>query len=133
MPARFWLFLAAILGGLAVVAGAIGAHALSGPATAGPLLQVYRTGQLNHAIHALALLAAGILLLHAQGRGPRFSAMALQTAAAAFTIGIILFSGGIYVHVAGGIAAVTRFVPVGGVFLIGGWVALAAGALGLRS
>jgi len=72
-------------------------------------------------------------MLHAQGRGPRFSALALQTAAVAFTAGIVLFSGGIYAHVGGGIAEVTRFVPVGGVALIGGWVALAAGALGLRS
>ncbi len=134
MPAQFWLFLAAILGGLAVVAGAVGAHVLSDTATIdGPLQQAYQTAQLNHAIHALALLAAGILMLHAQERGLGFSAWALQAAAAAFTIGIILFSGGIYAHVAGGIAAVTKFVPAGGMFLIAGWVALAAGALGLRS
>jgi uncharacterized membrane protein YgdD (TMEM256/DUF423 family) len=134
MPARVWLFLAAILGGLAVAAGAVGAHVLSDTATVdGPLQQAYRTGHLNHAIHALALLAAGILMLRAQERGPSFSAMALQAAAVCFTIGIVLFSGGIYAHVAGGIAAVTRFVPVGGMVLIAGWVALAAGALGLRS
>jgi uncharacterized membrane protein YgdD (TMEM256/DUF423 family) len=134
MPARVWLFLAAILGGLAVVAGAVGAHVLSDAASIdGPLQQAYRSAQLNHAIHALALLAAGILMLHAQGRGRGFSAWALQAAAAGFTIGIVLFSGGIYAHVAGGFAGVTRFVPAGGMFLIAGWVALAAGALGLRS
>lgn len=134
MPARFWLFLAAILGGFAVVAGAVGAHLLSDTASIdGPLQQAYRTAQLNHAIHALALLATGILMLHARERGPGFSALALQAAGVAFTIGIVLFSGGIYAHVAGGFTAVTRFVPVGGMFLIAGWVALAAGALGLRS
>jgi len=133
MPAQFWLFLAAVLGGLAVVAGAIGAHVLSDTASVdGPLLQAYRTAQNSHAVHAVALLATGILMLYSQGRGAGFSAWALQAAAAAFTIGIVLFSGGIYAHVAGGFAS-TKGVPAGGMFLIAGWAALAIGALGLRS
>ena len=134
MPAQFWLFLAAVLGGLAVVAGAVGAHVLSDTATVdGPLQQAYRTAQINHAIHAVALLATGILILFSQARGAGFSAWALQAAAAAFTIGIVLFSGGIYAHALGGFAAITKVVPAGGMTLIAGWAALAIGALGLRS
>ena len=134
MPPRFWLFLAAVLGGLAVVAGAIGAHVLSDTASpgGGPLLQAYRTAQSNHAIHALALLATGILMLYSQGRGTGLSAWALQAAAGAFTIGIVLFSGGIYAHAAGVLTS-TKAVPAGGMFLIAGWAALAIGALGLSS
>jgi len=129
MPARVWIVLGAVLGGLAAVAGALGAHAL--PTADSALLQAYRTAQLNHAVHALALLATGILLLVSQGRRAGYSTAALQAAAAAFTIGIVLFAGGIYAHVAG-IVDFKREVPVGGVCLMAGWAALAVGALGLR-
>ncbi len=132
MSAQFWLFLAALFGGLSVVAGAVGAHALSGTAASDGALQLaYRTAQNNHAIHSLALLATGILMLHTHGGGAGISAWALQAAAAAFTIGIILFSGGIYAHVAGGFPS-SKFVPAGGMFLIAGWASLAIGVLGLR-
>ena len=129
MPAQFWLFLASASGGLAVIAGAIGAHALAD--MDGPLQQAYRTAQINHAIHSVALLAIGILLLYSRERSAAFTALALQAAAAAFAIGIVLFSGGIYAHVAGGFAS-TKVVPAGGMFLIAGWAALAIGALGVR-
>jgi uncharacterized membrane protein YgdD (TMEM256/DUF423 family) len=129
MPAQFWIFLGAVSGGLAVIAGAIGAHALSGADDA--LMQAYRTAQVNHAIHSVALLAVGLLLLHTQGRGAGFAGIALQAAAAAFAIGIVLFSGGIYAHAAG--LAFKKEVPVGGMFLIAGWAALAIGSLGLRA
>jgi uncharacterized membrane protein YgdD (TMEM256/DUF423 family) len=131
MPAQFWIFLGALSGGLAVAAGAIGAHALSGVDSS--QLQAYHTAQMNHAIHSVALVATGIVLLYSQGqgRGRSFSSLALQVAAAAFVTGIVLFAGGIYAHVAGGIAF-KKEVPVGGVFLMAGWAALAIGALGIR-
>ncbi len=71
MPAQFWLFLAALSGGLAVVpARAVGAHLLSDTASLdGPLQQAYRTAQNNHAIHSVALLATGILMLYSRGHG----------------------------------------------------------------
>lgn len=133
MSGQFWIFIAAILGGLAVVAGAVGAHVLSDTASLdGPLQQAYRTAQQNHAVHAVALLAAGLLMIYSEGHRTSFSSVALQAAAAAFTIGIILFSGGIYAHVAGGFASTSKFVPAGGMFLIFGWAALAIAAIGLR-
>lgn len=129
MTARIWIFLAAVFGGLAVVAGAIGAHALPGATSA---LEVYRTAQLYHALHALALLGVGLLILQSEGRRSGYSSRALQIAAAAFTIGIVCFSGGIYTQVATGIASIAKLVPVGGLSFMLGWAALAIGALGLR-
>ena len=108
MPARYWLFLAAVLGALAVIAGAIGAHALASTAQEG--VQIYRTGQTNHAIHALALFATGLLMLQSEGRRTKFGTITLQLAAAWFTIGILLFSGGIYGHVAGGYESLVKFI-----------------------
>ncbi len=134
MSAQIWIFLAAVFGGLAVVAGAIGAHSLPDAASLdGTLQQAYRTAQYNHAVHAVALLGVAVLMMQSEGHRTGFSSWAMQAAAAAFAIGIVLFSGGIYGHVAGGFASTTKFVPVGGMFLIAGWAALAAAALGLRS
>jgi uncharacterized membrane protein YgdD (TMEM256/DUF423 family) len=131
MAARTWIFLAALLGGLSVAAGAIGAHAFPGGIAAAPAN--FRTAQLYQALHALALLGVGLLLLQTRDRRARFSSCALQIAAAAFTLGILCFSGGIYTLIATGIASVGKLVPVGGTSLIVGWVALAIAALGLRT
>jgi uncharacterized membrane protein YgdD (TMEM256/DUF423 family) len=132
MSAHFWIFLAAVLGGLAVVAGAIGAHVLPDTASLDGSLRSYTAAQHNHALHALALLGVALLMLQSEGYRASFSSWAMQAAAAAFAIGIVLFSGGIYAHVAGGFTSTTKFVPVGGMFFIAGWAALAIGALGLR-
>ena len=133
MSAQFWIFLAAVFGGLAVVAGAVGAQSLPEAASLdGTLQQAYRTAQFNHAVHAVALLGVGVLMVLSKGHGTDFSTWAMQGAALAFAIGIVLFSGGIYAHVAGGFASTTKLVPAGGMFLIAGWAALAAAAVGLR-
>jgi uncharacterized membrane protein YgdD (TMEM256/DUF423 family) len=131
MSSQFWVFIAALFGGSAVVAGAIGAHSLP-DAIDGTLQQAFRAAQQNHLIHAAALLGIAVLMRQSEGYRSEFSSWAMQAAAAAFTLGIILFSGGIYAHVMGGLAPATKFVPVGGAFLIGGWTALALAALGLR-
>ena len=44
MSGRFWIFIAALLGGVAVAAGAIGAHAL-GDAVSVETKGIFRTGQ----------------------------------------------------------------------------------------
>jgi uncharacterized membrane protein YgdD (TMEM256/DUF423 family) len=133
MSARFWIFVAALLGGLSVVAGAIGAHALPDlPALAVPL-RIFNTGQQYHALHAVALLGVALVLQQSEGRRPAFSSLLLQIAAAAFTIGIVCFSGGIYFQVAKGFTPSSGIVPFGGVAFLAGWAAFAIGALGLRS
>ena len=132
MSARFWIFIAAILGGSAVAAGAIGAHALGGAAALDASWRSYNAAQYNHAIHALALLGVALLIRQPEGHRAVFASWALQIAAAAFAIGVVLFSGGIYAHVAAGITSLTKLVPVGGTVLIAAWVALAIAALGIR-
>jgi len=127
MAARYWIFLAALFGASAVIAGAIGAHLLPGGAP-----DTFRTGQLFHALHALALLGAGLLMRQSEGSRARFSSWALQTAAIAFTAGIVCFAGGIYVTVAKGLTSSGGIVPLGGMSFVAGWVALAIGAFGLR-
>ena len=77
MNGRFWIFIAAILAGFAVAAGAIGAHAL-GETVSADAKRIFSTGQRNHIIHALALLGVGIVLLQSEGRRARFAAWFLQ-------------------------------------------------------
>ena len=132
MSGRFWIFIAALLGGVAVAAGAIGAHAL-GDAVSVEMKRIFSTGQQYHALHALALLAVGIVLLQSEGRRTLFSTWSLQVAAMAFLIGILCFSGGIYVQVAEGFSSSAAIVPLGGFSFMIGWAAFAIGALGLRS
>src|SRR5271165_3004194 len=122
---QYWIFLGAVSGLLAVIAGAIGAHAL--PAAAGN--PVYHTGQLYHALHSLALIGVGLTLLHVDGRQGGFTKGALQLAALAFTVGIVCFSGGIYIQVAKGFTSSAGIVPFGGMSFMLGWAAFAIGAL----
>ncbi len=132
MSARFWIFLAAFLGGLSVVAGAVGAHALPDSSALAVPLRIFNTGQQYHAFHALALLGAGLLMQQAGAQLSGLPFALLQIAAVAFTIGIVCFSGGIYVQVAKGFTSSAGIVPFGGVSFLVGWTAFAIGALCLR-
>lgn len=121
--ARIWLALAGLSGALAVAAGAWGAHGLAAdPAAA----DVFDTGVRYHMWHALALFGVGALA--AAGRG----GAALNLAGAAFVLGTVLFSGGLYVLALTGAGGAAMIAPAGGVSFILGWLALAAHALRAR-
>jgi uncharacterized membrane protein YgdD (TMEM256/DUF423 family) len=68
--------------------------------------------------HVLALLATGILALHRPSRS-------LVVASAAFTFGTLIFSGCLYVLVLSGVKILGAVVPLGGLGMIVGWLALA--------
>ena len=72
--------------------------------------------------HALALLAVGVLL--ATGR----TGLALTLSAWSFLLGTLIFSGTLYALAFTGIRWLGAITPIGGVFLILGWVALILGA-----
>lgn len=133
MSPRFWIFLAAISGGLSVIAGAIGAHSLPETVTLAVPIRIFNTAQLYHALHSLALLGTGIVLLATEERRASWSGWVLQAAALAFALGTICFSGGIYVQIARGFGSSAGIVPFGGACLIAGWGALAVGVLGVKS
>ncbi|HLT30157.1 MAG TPA: DUF423 domain-containing protein [Myxococcaceae bacterium] len=116
-----WMAWGAINAALSVAAGAFGAHGLKSRLTP-DLLAVFETGARYHMYHALALLAVG-LVAHLRGH-------ALLTASGwAFTAGILLFSGSLYVLALSGVRWMGAITPLGGLAFIGGWVLLAAAAL----
>ena len=81
-------------------------------------------------VHAPVLLALG-LWGHDQGAGQR-SNWAFCLAAVLFALGVLLFSGLIYLRVLTGFAALSPLVPVGGMALMAGWAALLPAAFLLR-
>lgn len=111
--------LAALLGGLAVAAGAFAAHGLKStlPVEA---LAWWKTGADYHLVHALAML---VTALHAA----RFASpgRALRVAIAAFLLGIVLFSGSLYLMALTDVRALGAVTPFGGTAFLVGWGALA--------
>jgi uncharacterized membrane protein YgdD (TMEM256/DUF423 family) len=119
------LCLAAVLGGLAVLIGAFGAHGLKGRVSA-ELLDVYDIGVRYHFYHALALLA---LATAATGL---WKSRWTAAAAGAWIAGILLFSGSLYALALTGVRWLGAITPMGGVAFVAGWVCLLLAALATR-
>jgi uncharacterized membrane protein YgdD (TMEM256/DUF423 family) len=117
MNTRTTLSLAAVLGALAVILGALGAHRLKPILEAADRYEVYQTAVSYHFYHVFALLATGILMQLMPGK--KFG-----MAAGCFIGGTALFSGSLYTLCFVDIGPLGALTPVGGVFLIAGWVLL---------
>lgn len=113
--------IAAVFGLLAVMAGAAGAHALRDALDAGAL-RTFETAARFQMYHALALLAVGIL-------SRRWQTRALTISAALFALGILLFSGSLYILAISGMGIFGAIAPIGGVSLMAGWAFLVLAAL----
>ncbi|MGC5328501.1 DUF423 domain-containing protein [Brevibacillus sp. SYSU BS000544] len=118
---RFFLFLGSINMFLAVALGAFGAHGLKAMITP-EKLAVYQTGVHYHMIHALGLLAVALLL----SKNPQSSL--LNWSGWAMFIGIILFSGSLYVLSVYGLGKLGIITPIGGLAFLIGWLLLATAA-----
>ena len=124
-----WILITgALLGALAVATGAFGAHALQG------ILDDrargwYDTAVTYHARHALAVVACGLAALIAGTQSGSYSASSwLNASAICFIIGVFIFSGSLYAMAFTGITRLGMITPIGGLFLIIGWLLLAVGA-----
>jgi uncharacterized membrane protein YgdD (TMEM256/DUF423 family) len=117
MDARKTLALAGTLIALATVLGAFGAHALKAHLAPDKLL-VYETAVRYHFLHALGLLAIGVLLRSVDGELLRWSAILVF-------VGILLFSGSLYWLTFGAPRFVGIVTPIGGLALIAGWILFA--------
>ncbi|MGN7721802.1 DUF423 domain-containing protein [Chitinophaga sp. 22620] len=124
---KTFLIWAALLGALAVILGAFGAHKLKElvpPET----VSTFQTGVTYQFYHVFALLAVGILYAHAPG--PQ-----LVWAGRLFLLGILLFSGSLYVLTllkatdTVGLRGIGAITPIGGLAFIAGWVMLLLGVL----
>jgi uncharacterized membrane protein YgdD (TMEM256/DUF423 family) len=98
-----------------VAFGAFGAHVLKTRIT-NDMKTVYHTAVLNHAIHALGLLAVGAVAVGLPGSGY------LKSAGWAMFFGIVLFSGSLSVLSLTGARWLGAITPVGGVAFITAWI-----------
>ena len=116
------ILVASFIGGLAVASGAFGAHALKTLLTQNNRVDTYELAVRYHFYHALTLLAVGILM-------DKFPQRFLSLSAWMFLLGIILFSGSLYIMAIFNTTQVVLITPIGGVFLLTGWSLLFYGAL----
>jgi uncharacterized membrane protein YgdD (TMEM256/DUF423 family) len=122
--AAMWLFVAALLGFVAVAAGAFGAHAL-GPHLGPRELDVWKTAAHYHLVHAVLLGAISL-------PGAALAGRCAGVARCCLVLGMVLFSGTLYAYVLSGQRWLAMITPVGGISLMAGWVAIAVAALARR-
>lgn len=121
MNIGFWLRIGATWGFLAVAMGAFGAHRLKDRLAELGTAANFQTAAQYHMYHALALVAVGVL-----GYTGR-SGTSLSIAGWAFLLGSLIFSGSLYILSVTGMKWLGAITPIGGVLLLVGWAALAAG------
>ncbi len=110
---KFWLISSAIFGFLGVALGAFGAHSLKNVLDEYEI-SVYEKAVLYQMFHTLPLLAVG--LLQSFSKETYFS-----IAGWGFFIGIILFSGSLYLLSTTGMKWLGAITPIGGVAFLFDW------------
>ena len=114
----------ALHGFLAVALGAFGAHALE------EILGDYGQGIWNTAVqyqmfHATGLLVIGLLMSNKL----LGEVKQLNLAGIFFNLGIVFFSGSLYVLAISGIKILGAITPIGGVLFLIGWVCIMLAAM----
>ena len=118
MNAKQILQLAGISGTLAVGLGAFGAHSLEELLIQNGRLDTFQTAVNYHFYHTLALLGIGILAtIKPDWKGISFTAWSM-------VLGILIFSGSLYVLSLTGITWLGAITPLGGLAFILGWTSL---------
>lgn len=118
---RIFLLLAACAGFTGVALGAFAAHGLKARLSA-EYLAVFQTGVHYQLIHALALFGVALLL-------QRLPSGLLHAAGSLFALGILLFSGSLYLLTLSGIGKLGMITPLGGLAFLAGWLCLGLAAL----
>jgi len=110
------LIFGALLAGLGVALGAVGAHALKDVLIQNNRTDVFETAVKYQLYHGLAMLVVGVLAGTTKSNLNRVGVL--------FLSGVLLFSGSLYTLSLTSIKWIAYATPVGGVLMIGGWVLL---------
>ncbi|MGE8065382.1 DUF423 domain-containing protein [Pseudomonas sp. NPDC089569] len=117
---RGFLMLAAFFGFTGVGLGAFAAHGLKSRLSA-EYLAIFQTGVTYQLVHTLALFGVALLATQIQGR-------LVTWAGISFSLGILLFSGSLYLLTTIGLGKLGIITPFGGLFFLIGWVCLGLAA-----
>lgn len=125
---KIFLISGALLGGLAVILGAFGAHALKAKLSP-ESLQIFETGVRYQFYHALALLLVALL-------SDKMNSSSMNFTGYFFIAGVILFSGSIYLLATREILGIDSWksflgpiTPLGGLCFVVGWILLLIAAI----
>lgn len=119
---RTWIILAATFGATGVALGAFGAHGLAAGFAANPDLEsTFETAVQYHLVHTLALLGTAWVSERYPGRWTRYAGWM-------FALGILFFSGALYLLSIFNVRFMGAIAPIGGLAFIGGWVCLGVAA-----
>ncbi|MCU9613351.1 DUF423 domain-containing protein [Caldibacillus lycopersici] len=121
---NIFLFLGALYGFLSVAFGAFGAHILEGRIDA-KYIETWQTGVTYQMLHAGALLVIGILMNKFPGSS------LLNWSGWLMFVGVILFSGSLFVLSTTGIKVLGAITPIGGVCFLVAWLLLMIGSVKL--
>ncbi len=114
---KFFIQFAAISGLVAVSLGAFGAHALKDKLTSSGYLETFQTAVNYQFYHTLAILFVGIL-------AEKYPFTWITYAGFSMMLGILLFSGSLYILSISGIKWLGAVTPLGGLAFIIGWFLL---------
>jgi uncharacterized membrane protein YgdD (TMEM256/DUF423 family) len=119
---KVFIIIGAINAFLAVALGAFGAHGLADKL--GPkYLEIWKTGVTYQMFHALGILIIGLLL-------GRIAASSVFTWSGwLMLVGIILFSGSLYVLSVTQVKILGAITPLGGVCFLVAWILVVVGAM----
>jgi uncharacterized membrane protein YgdD (TMEM256/DUF423 family) len=109
--------LGAINGGIAVAAGAFGAHGLK-ERISQHSMEIFETAVRYQMFHALAMILCAVI-----------ATSGARTAGYLFLAGIVVFSGSLYLLALTETKWLGAITPVGGLAFLAGWAALAWSAL----
>lgn len=121
MILRISLSFASISGFIAVALGAFGAHALKASLSS-DMLAIWQTAVLYQFIHTIALI--GIVALSSF-----VHTFWQKVSACFFMLGIVLFSGSLYMLVLSGLGKLGIITPIGGTCFLIAWLCFAIGIL----
>ena len=110
-----WITVASLSGTLAVILGAFGAHGLKDRLSEAQLAS-WSTATQYQLLHSVALLA--LALFAAQ------SGRQIRLTATLWSVGMLCFSGSIYLLLLTSMRWLGPVTPIGGLLLIAGWLAL---------
>jgi len=116
---RFFFLVGSVLAFLAVAFGAFGAHGFKGRLSA-EMMDIFETAVRYQMYHALALIAVSWAL----NRWPGDRVLA---AGWLFLLGIVVFSGSLYLLSLTGMRWLGAITPLGGAAFLLGWLSLAWG------
>ncbi|OZU88486.1 hypothetical protein CIL03_12640 [Virgibacillus indicus] len=118
---KLLILLGVINGFLAVALGAFGAHGLEGKLSE-KMLGIWEKAVNYQMFHTMALLVTGLLMAKMTGGSVTWAGWM-------FLIGIILFSGSLYIYSITAVKTFAMITPIGGVAFLIGWILLGTAAV----